>query len=129
MALKLRAERDKARERLVGLTVDTDNDGRTVVFHRAIIHGLPTSTRTCGHGPVVAVAQFDHAVLHVPPSSVQCLDENGRPIGSFVMDISGDDGKVDNVLVDAGGVLNTGDSTGVKGVETIDLNPPALPTF
>lgn len=122
LALKLKTERDRARERLTGLSISRDaDDPRTVIFHKPVFTGLPYS-RVCAHGAEVARAHFKQARLDIGASDVLCLDENGRPIGSFVTSIVGDDAVTDVITIDAGGTLDNKFAGG--GPVTGDPLPP-----
>jgi len=112
IALKLKTERDRARERLTGLSISVDaaGDAHTVRFHKALIT-VTNGTTECNHGAVVGQARFAHAQIDIAGQK-PCLDENGRPVGSFVVPIVGDDGETDVFTVDGGGGTNHGPDDG-----------------
>ena len=122
LALKLKTERDRARERLTGLSISRDNDDpHTVIFHKPIFGGA-LGARTCIHGVEVARAHFAQAKLDLPPSQPLCLDENGLPIGTFTTTVVGDDGATDIITIDGGGTLDNKYAGG--GPATNDPIPP-----
>jgi len=123
IALKLKTERDRARERLTGVSISVDTvDAHTVRFHKPLFivdqQGKPTG---CGHGAVVGEARFARARINIA-GRLPCLDENGRPVGGgFDVPIVGDDGETDVFSVNAGGGVG---SPNGPVVTTINQDPP-----
>jgi prepilin-type N-terminal cleavage/methylation domain-containing protein len=115
MFLKLKNERNKARERMQGMTVTTADSGHTVVFHKPIITNV-SGVRTCDDGVETSRATFAGATAVV--SGTRCIDENGRPIGSFELQIQGKDGRVNDVAITESGQL---ESNIAKRVDDIDI--------
>ncbi len=117
MFLRIKSERNKARERLLPLMIEPhETDGHQVIFSQPIVTGT-----TCKRGRVVDEATFPHAALSLvrpPPNAGNspgsfspitvtapqaCLDENGLPIGTFSLVITGSDGRSSGVSVNASG--------------------------
>ncbi len=122
MFLRIKAERNNARERMRGLTMIADNGGHTVVFGKPIITRSNGSI-TCTTTPeVIGSVHFTEAVALID-SSNHCLDENGRPVGTFTMGIKGRDGRVNTVSVtESGQLVSELNERTSKGEETSVVN-------
>lgn len=104
MFLRLKSERNNARERMRGLTVSTADDGHTLVFGKPTITRVSGTTNCTATSEVIGRAHFNEAVA-VLDATTHCLDESGRPVGTFALDIKGRDGRVSSVSVTESGQL------------------------
>lgn len=103
MFLRLKTERNIARERMVGMSVTHSPDGHTLIFHRPVITRT-ASTRSCSHGVETSRVTFEGATVAFD-GAVRCIDESGRPIGSFDLQILGQDGRSSSVHISEGGQI------------------------
>lgn len=119
MMMRIKAERDKARERLTGIIIDRDGGGSVVVFKRA--HRV---SGACVSDGVTSTASFGSARIEVPSGGL-CLDERGLPVGPPAVLHLKTDGLPDldtEVTVSAAGVFESaldsklgGDTSGATG--------------
>lgn len=123
MFLRIKTERNRARERLQPLMIQPENEGHKLVFIRPEVVGSGSSRACVATTDVVGQAQFAYAALSLaqpplpPPSmssvtgpiittsTLPCIDANGLPIGDFDFVIQGSDGRINTVTVNPTGQL------------------------
>jgi prepilin-type N-terminal cleavage/methylation domain-containing protein len=128
MMMRIKAERDKARERLTGVIIDRDAGGSVVVFKKA--HRV---SGACVSDGVTSRASFGSARIHVPSGGL-CLDDRGLPVNPFATLQLTTDGLPEldtEITISAAGVFESSldnklgaDTSGATGEKTGAPPPP-----
>ncbi len=122
LVMRLKTERNAARERLHPLGISKGAEG-SVRFHDVTItRSEDAEARTCTLGDVIRTAHFSDATIateaaapaHFSLAGVVsggagplCIDENGRPVGDFNLKIEASDGRKTDVTLTKMGLLKS----------------------